>query len=481
MCGFLFVRTKKPVPQQSLDIATRFVRHRGPDKSGQLSFQDRNGKSVVLAHYLLDISGSSICQPLSDAGDDGQILLFNGEIYNFHSFSDQTVDSLSLLPAFKAKGGDLGNVLDGEFAIVIYDRSTATLDLLTDPFLTKPMYLGRGSDPTDFGVASYPSTLSALGLSNVVMAQPNTHYRIRFGEDTIEISERFPVRRFSLSQTEPTFARWTESFVESVRKRASHGAHEPMLCLSSGYDTGAIALALNLLNIPYRTFTIPAGENEEILRARVRINAAACREHVEIPALDKPTRRRIAEEIQESVEPYVYAHDDGQSRALALTDDFGSLGTYAISQVAKARGVNVSLSGCGADEIISDYGHGGRKIYFHSEFGGAFPQRLEGFFPWKKFYGDTLRSYLFKDEIIMGRHGIEGRYPFLDAQVAQEFLSLQPELKNSEYKAPIAHFLREHNYPFEPNRKRGFSPLADPWTRKLKNKVRSWSRGVIDK
>ena len=478
MCGFLFVRTKKPVPEDRLNLASQFVRYRGPDKSGQLSFQDRYGKSVVLAHYLLDISGSSIDQPLCDERDEGRILLFNGEIYNFRSFSDQTVDSLSLLPALEANGSAFGNVLDGEYAIVIYDRRAATLDLLTDPFLTKPMYLGRGSDPTDFGVASYPSALSALGFSNVVMAQPNTHYRVRFGEDAIEISERFPVRQFSLSQTESTFARWMESFIESVRKRALHGAHEPMLCLSSGYDTGAIALALNLLNIPYRTFTIPAGENEEILRARIQANAATCREHVEIPGLDKPTRRRIVEEIQKSVEPYVYSHDDGLSHALALTDDFGSLGTYAISRAAKERGVNVSLSGCGADEIISDYGHGGRKIYFHSEFGGAFPQQLEGFFPWKKFYGDTLRSYLFKDEIIMGRHGIEGRYPFLDAAVVQEFLSLQPELKNCEYKAPIACFLREHNYPFEPNRKRGFSPLADPWIRRIKNKVRSWSRGA---
>ena len=50
-----------------------------------------------------------------------------------------------------------------------------------------------------------------------------------------------------------------------------------------------------------------------------------------------------------------------------------------------------------SDEIYSDYGFAGQKYYSHSEFGGLFPTDLTGFFPWKKFYGDTQRSYLFKE------------------------------------------------------------------------------------
>ena len=38
-----------------------------------------------------------------------------------------------------------------------------------------------------------------------------------------------------------------------------------------------------------------------------------------------------------------------------------------------------------ADEIISDYGFNGKKIYSHSEFGGKFPKNLKTIFPWKKF------------------------------------------------------------------------------------------------
>ena len=56
-----------------------------------------------------------------------------------------------------------------------------------------------------------------------------------------------------------------------------------------------------------------------------------------------------------------------------------------------------------------------------------------------------------------GLHGLEARYPFLDRDVIQEFLWLTHDLKNSEYKAPIEYYLREHDYPFLPRKKLGFS------------------------
>jgi len=39
------------------------------------------------------------------------------------------------------------------------------------------------------------------------------------------------------------------------------------------------------------------------------------------------------------------------------------------------------LSGMGADELFSDYGFAGQKIFAHSNFGGLFPDDLTGFFP----------------------------------------------------------------------------------------------------
>jgi hypothetical protein len=66
-----------------------------------------------------------------------------------------------------------------------------------------------------------------------------------------------------------------------------------------------------------------------------------------------------------------------------------------------------------------------------------------------------------KEELVSGAHGIEGRYPFLDPKVVQEFLWLKPELKNAEYKKPVADFLRAHRVPTAWGRKIGFTAGRD--------------------
>ena len=153
--------------------------------------------------------------------------------------------------------------------------------------------------------------------------------------------------------------------------------------------------------------------------------------------------------------------------------DGGDLGAFHIAERAKRDGFSVGLSGSGADEIISDYGFDGTPFYSHSQFGGKFPQEIKGFFPWDKFYGDTQRSYLFKEELIFGHFGIESRYPFLDKDVVQEFLSLDPDWKNRQYKGPIASFLDKHAYPYESSVKRGFNVQRESITRSLRKKLSS--------
>ena len=371
-----------------------------------------------------------------------------------------------MLEQLDRPAGNLVDILSGEYGIVSFDNSTKVLQIITDPFLTKPVFIGRGHDPSEIGVASYASALHQLGFTAIHCAQPNTFYRINFAATSLQISERFPVFNYTLNQQEKNYDRWTEAFVEAVRRRATHGAHEPLVCLSSGYDSGGIALALNLLNIPYRTISILAGEQEKILRQRVQINALYCKESMQIPGITKSEQERIRSAINTVVEPLPYSHFDNAGQVTRLSDDGGAIGLYAIAEHASGLGTRVSLSGSGADEIMSDYGNKGLKLAEHSEFGGLFPARLEGFFPWKKFYGDTQRSYLFKEEYILGSQGMEGRYPYLDRDLVQEFLSLDPALKNKEYKAPLTHFLRTHNYPFEPETKRGFSAgLPSRWKR----------------
>ena len=129
---------------------------------------------------------------------------------------------------------------------------------------------------------------------------------------------------------------------------------------------------------------------------------------------------------------------------------------YRICSEANREGYRIYLSGQGSDEIISDYGWNGNKIYNHSSFGGRFPKSLDGFFPWHSFYDGTQIKYLNKEEYVAGTYGIETRYPFLDIELVQEFLWLNSDLKNKEYKAPLSEYLSRNNYPFQRGVKTGF-------------------------
>jgi asparagine synthetase B (glutamine-hydrolysing) len=474
MCGIIFSHTRKMPSRGQIEVANISIGKRGPDQVGVAQHQTSGGHWVTMVHSLLDISGHATKQPYTDVDLPDKFLIFNGEIYNHKDFSQHDSDTASILRGYASEGEGLFEKLRGEFAVLIYDKAQEKLEVFTDPFLTKPIFIGRSDIPSELCIASYPSALQALGFHQIQMAEPNTHYSFELSSQGFSSRQRFPMVSFALPQTQSSYKNYFECLVEAVRLRALHGAHMPALSLSSGYDSGAICLALNLLGLRYQTVSVNSGENEEVMRQRLSINEGLKIPHHAIEPLGKAEISRVKNTIRSSVEPYRYAHKDGGNTNNDLSGDSGAIGAYVVAQRLKSLGVCVNLSGSGADEIYSDYGHNGQKIYPHSEFGGLFPNQLEGFFPWKKFYGDTQRSYLFKEEIIFGHFGIESRYPLLDRELVQEFLALSPALKNLEYKAPIAAFLRQHNYPFEPNKKRGFSARDLPLGKKIRRHIKSF-------
>ena len=164
--------------------------------------------------------------------------------------------------------------------------------------------------------------------------------------------------------------------------------------------------------------------------------------------------------INKNTEPFYYTIYSSTSNYnefhTLLINDAGSNNFATICRAAKTFDCKICLSGTGADEIISDYGFNGNKIYAHSNFGGKFPENLETVFPWASFYGSTLESYIAKEEYVGGSFGIEMRYPFLDKDLVQEFLWLHQDLKNKEYKAPIDYYFNKNNYPYAKHEKRGF-------------------------
>lgn len=434
MCSILM--TNKTI--KDLHWINQFLKVRGPDATSLLQVDD-----VSCLHNLLSITGQLTPQPIVD---QDIIAMHNGEIYNY---GDYPSDAYCLIPLYKEYGNRFVMNLDGEFATVLLDRQKRHVIVATDCFRTKPLWWALQDN--NWGFCTYRTPLEQLGFVEVRKVPANRIWRLDL--NLMQIEDLGPVVCWDLEQYKPHFDDWCQAFEQSIRKRTSGLREKLFLGLSSGYDSGAIACELNKQKIPYIPITLTGKENSEILQLRHQPN------HQYIT----PSHEIFSEAhswIKQNVEKFLYticsSSSDYNEFNLELHDDSGSNGLSMVCSHAKKLGAKVVLSGQGSDEIFSDYGFNGQKIYPHSNFGGKFPKDLKEIFPWNSFYGSSMESYLAKEEYVAGSYGIEARYPFLDRQVVQEFLWLTPLLKNSYYKAPLHYYLTQHNYPFSPNQKIGF-------------------------
>ncbi|CAD7937779.1 unnamed protein product [Amoebophrya sp. A25] len=157
-------------------------------------------------------------------------------------------------------------------------------------------------------------------------------------------------------------------------------------------------------------------------------------------------------------EPYEFSQFSRKNVGrTTVVDDDASMGLAQIMGVARQMGTLVYLTGSGADEVLSDYGFNGTRIFPQSTLGGRFPENLAEVFPWAIFHGGTMRDYIMKEELVGGAFGIEARYPFLDKHFVQEFLWLHSDVKNFEYKHVLHSYFARHEYPFKHRDKTGFS------------------------
>merc|ERR1712151_1238339 len=119
-----------------------------------------------------------------------------------------------------------------------------------------------------------------------------------------------------------------------------------------------------------------------------------------------------------------------------LRSDNAAVALAHICNYSKHHGWRVLLSGHGADETMGAYGKFGAGPN-NGRQGKPFPEDLKRIFPWHDFFKGAMHDFLMKEELVTGLFGIEGRYPFLDVGVVQEYLWLTAETKNAVYKSPL--------------------------------------------
>lgn len=421
MCSFIF--TNKNIGK--LKRINEHSRLRGPDETTMLKREE-----FTFIHNLLSITGEFSPQPFVDI-TDGIYCIYNGEIYNYESFGEYKSDGECLVPLYRKYGVEFIKKLDGEFAIVLVDFNKGIILASSDVFATKPIWIGKGKE--NIGIASYKSSLDRLGFDNAKKIQANKCVILSL--KNFKTIEELSLFDFDLNQYKNNYDDWLDAFSESVRKRTNKLREKVFMGLSSGYDSGAIFNELKKQKVNFKPYSIVAAENSNVLAKRHKEIGGTI---IKMSELDYFKAKRF---IDKKGEPIIVNGYDYKK-------DKGAVGLSQVCKTARKDGYKIYFSGQGADEIISDYGWGGKKIFKHSEFGGLFPEDLKKIFPWKSFYEGTQEDFITKEECVAGAYGIETRYPFLDKYLVQEFLWLLPKLKNKAYKAPLREYLIRNDVPF---------------------------------
>ena len=433
----------------NFDEVNYFLKFRGPDDTNFI-LDEVNNFSFV--HNLLSITGDKTNQPFVQ---DGVVCLYNGEIYNYKEFGDYDSDGYCLVDLYKEFGVEFVKKLDGEFSICLLDFTNDKIIIATDPFKTKPLFYSNTNN--SFGSSTYETPLKKIGHEVIKKAKPNT--AMVFKMSTSELVEEFTIVEWDLNQTKNHFEDWNRAFELSISKRAKDASKKVFIGLSSGYDSGVICCELMKQKIPFKAYTVHGTtENMSVLNERHKLfdDDIFELEHLYKSVEIREQHRKLLKEHTERFAWTIRTTASDYTESFDLADERGSAWMSLICSNSIKEDRKIYLSGVGGDEIFSDYGFNGRRFTKHSNFGGLFPEDLTTIFPWPSFYYSSMESYIAKEEYVTGVYGVEGRYPYLDKKVVQEFLSLSHNLKNSQYKSVLDNYFVENNYKYSRGKKVGF-------------------------
>lgn len=150
MCGIAGLLNLNNYPNSSVDLClkamSRLIAHRGPDGQGQWRNSDGRIGLVHRRLAIIDLSESA-AQPMK--GENGTVIVYNGEIYNYKELRQNLSgswrfnthsDTECILAAYAKHGKACLDQLRGMFAFALWDEKRQRLFCARDRFGIKPFY-----------------------------------------------------------------------------------------------------------------------------------------------------------------------------------------------------------------------------------------------------------------------------------------------------------------------------------------------------
>ena len=393
MCGILglsinkFSETDIPTKLKSefrehFDNSNLMLAHRGPDDFGSELFFD---EGVFLGHTRLAIQDLSVsgAQPMT-SDNDTLIITFNGEIYNFPDLKNDllkigyvfssTSDTEVILNLYAEYGLDSFRMLDGIFALAIFDKKENKLIVARDALGVKPLYFYN--DKTSYAFSSEIKALEKLLSKKILTIDPKSINRyLTFqwcpGEGTpyTEIKKHNPGEVFVIRNgvIEERRVFYQSPIFRNIKKRKSSdvsnilqdldghlrkAVHDQMLSdaplgafLSGGLDSTSVVAFAREVNPNIKCFTIDTRSSSNDGMQSDLSYAISASKYLKVP-LEIVTAD--ATSLVRGFEQMVWMLDEPLG-------DPAALNVYYISRIAKENNIKVLLSGAGGDDIFTGY------------------------------------------------------------------------------------------------------------------------------
>ena len=377
MCGISgwIVSRDYPLRTENLDRMIVTLDHRGPDSSG--SYHNRE-YDFALGHNRLSIIDLSEKgnQPMINP-DNGDVLSFNGEIYNFGDIKKELInhgykfrsqsDTEVLLYSFAEWGIECLNKIKGMYAFALWSEKDKTLHLARDPMGIKPLYywpipsksgLVFSSEVKGFiGLPGFQQRINRSSLDQFlefgyVFDNQETMYEGVFKLPPghrlqVARSGEVNLRRFYEPDLRELPVEGRQDLEKDLHSALTEVVNEHLvadvpvgLLLSGGLDSSILA-ALGRRSGPLHTFSMGFHQSGVDERKFGRIVSEYIgSEHDEI--LIHPS------EVMEDLDGSARHYDD-------LFGDWGMISTRLLYGKCRQAGIKVVIVGEGSDELFGGY------------------------------------------------------------------------------------------------------------------------------
>ena len=415
MCGITALISKEGEPENKNLISKVLdsFPYRGPDDNG-IDYVDINEK-IIFGHLrlsILDISEAGH-QPMYDHSGR-YVMIFNGEIYNYKEIKSKYLrdvkfksgtDSEVLLELYAVMKEKILDIINGMFAIIIYDKVEDEIFFTRDRLGIKPLYICDLKDK--ILLCSEPK---AAVTSNFVKFEPNEEAIfdfLAFGERDhtvptfFQYVSRIPPGTFGIIKKDMTIVYeeyWniknnqvknlTDLKMEDIVNKVDELINEAIkyrlisdvpvgTSLSGGIDSSLVAALANKYHDNKFTSVSAIFEGEEIDESK--FSKLIVKENNLKGVFTSPNSDEVINQLDKILE--IQGEPIGSMSPLVQ---------YFVMKEAKKNNLTVMLDGQGADELFAGYTH-----YIDTYF-----KELSGNLHWRKLYRKYKEHMAFSERDI---------------------------------------------------------------------------------